>query len=263
MADVVGVDFETDIALLKRRPRGPAREIRLGSSAQLRIGDVVLAIGNPYGLDQDGHPGHRQRDRRARARAHDVRGFHPDGRGDQYQATRAARWSTVTASWSASTQRFSTQDAGRRVSASRFRWTSYAAWSIKSSEHGRVIRGYMGLVPDDLTSVQRNVLGLGDNARGILVVEVYEGGPADRAGLAPGDVILTINDQPIVSTTAGAAGRRRNEPGRRSRDFRVARRHGLRDHGHCGRASRRTAAADCSPRPDGRTLRLRATGVGG
>jgi serine protease DegS len=70
--DVVGVDSETDLALLKV-DLGPLPAIPLGRSDQLRIGDVVLAIGNPY---------HRQRNRPRLAGSADLREFHTDGRGD-------------------------------------------------------------------------------------------------------------------------------------------------------------------------------------
>ena len=65
-------------------------------------------------------------------------------------------------------------------------------------EHGRVIRGYMGLSPDDLTTAEREARGLAGDI-GILLVSVYDGGPADLAGLKQGDVILAINGEPILS----------------------------------------------------------------
>ena len=63
--------------------------------------------------------------------------------------------------------------------------------------HGRVIRGWMGLTPDDLTGAERSARGLEDDA-GILLLDVHEDGPAARAGLKRGDVILSMNDEPIL-----------------------------------------------------------------
>ena len=62
--------------------------------------------------------------------------------------------------------------------------------------HGRVIRGYMGLEPDDLTPAERAEMGI-ESDTGFLLRDVYEGGPAAEADLRPGDVILEINGQRI------------------------------------------------------------------
>ena len=65
--------------------------------------------------------------------------------------------------------------------------------------HGRVIRGWLGLAePDDLTNAERAAMGIDGNI-GILLGDVYEGGPAANAGLQRGDVVLSINGDPIFS----------------------------------------------------------------
>ena len=65
-------------------------------------------------------------------------------------------------------------------------------------KHGRVIRGWMGLEPDDLTSSERAAMGIEGNV-GILLSDVYEGGPAAVADLRRGDVIIAINGEQIFS----------------------------------------------------------------
>jgi serine protease DegS len=65
-------------------------------------------------------------------------------------------------------------------------------------KNGRVIRGWLGLEPDDLTRAEYQALGLDSNV-GILLSGVYENGPAAAAGLRRNDVILSINGEPIQS----------------------------------------------------------------
>ena len=65
-------------------------------------------------------------------------------------------------------------------------------------QHGRVIRGWMGLQPDDLTDAERVAMGIEGNV-GILLSEVYAGGPADIGNLRAGDAILQINGEQVSS----------------------------------------------------------------
>ncbi len=65
-------------------------------------------------------------------------------------------------------------------------------------QNGRVVRGYMGLLPDDLTNSERVALGI-ESGNGILLTAVYEGGPAAAADLRIGDVILEMNSEPVYS----------------------------------------------------------------
>jgi S1-C subfamily serine protease len=65
-------------------------------------------------------------------------------------------------------------------------------------KHGRVIRGYVGMQPDELTRAESAALGLDPDA-GIILTEVFDNGPAARAGLVRGDVILAINGEAISS----------------------------------------------------------------
>jgi len=65
-------------------------------------------------------------------------------------------------------------------------------------EHGRVIRGYLGLQPDDMTSAERSALGVEGNV-GIMLSVVFESSPAHMADLRQGDVIVAINGEAIFS----------------------------------------------------------------
>jgi S1-C subfamily serine protease len=64
-------------------------------------------------------------------------------------------------------------------------------------KNGRVIRGWLGVVPQDLTPEQARALGAPDG--GVLVANLYVNSPALRAGLRPGDLITRIDDEPMQS----------------------------------------------------------------
>jgi S1-C subfamily serine protease len=63
-------------------------------------------------------------------------------------------------------------------------------------EHGHVVRGWLGIEAQDLTAELAQALNL-DSTRGVLISGVLRGGPADTAGIQPGDVVLAIDDQPV------------------------------------------------------------------
>ena len=120
LAKVVGNDPETDLAVLRVNAENlPA--ITFGSSDALKVGDVVLAIGNPFGVGQTVTGGIVSALGRTGPGHQHVRELHPDRRARSTRATRAARWSTPAATWWASTPRSSRAPAARWASASRSR----------------------------------------------------------------------------------------------------------------------------------------------
>lgn len=195
-ADLVGVDAETDLALLKV-DAGPLPAIRMGSSSQLRIGDVVLAIGNPYGLTKSVTQGIVSATGRGQL---DITTF-----GDFIQTDAAinagnsggalinTQGELVGINTAVLAQDTGTEGIGFAIPVDLVRGV---VEEIKI--HGRVIRGWLGFRPDDMTTAERKELGLEGNA-GILILEVYAGGPAEQAGITCGDVLLTVNGDPILT----------------------------------------------------------------
>jgi serine peptidase DegS len=193
---VVGVDAETDLALLKV-DAGPLTAITMGNSSQLRIGDVVLAIGNPYGLTTSVTQGIVSATGRGLLNLVTFENFIQTdaaiNAGNSGGALVNSRGELVGINTAVLAQDASTEGIGFAIPVDLVRGVIE---QIKAN--GRVIRGYMGLVPDDLTAAERVALGIeGDN--GILLVEVYGDGPAAAAGLKRGDVILEINGEPVMS----------------------------------------------------------------
>ncbi len=195
----VGVDAETDLALLKV-DLGVLPAIRLGRSAQLRVGDVVLAIGNPYGLTKSVTQGIVSATGRGLLHLATFENFIQTdaaiNAGNSGGALINSKGELVGINTAVLAQDPGTEGIGFAIPVDLVRGV---VEEIK--KNGRVIRGWMGLGPagpDDLTNAERTALGLEGNV-GILLVDVYADGPAGVANLQSGDVILSINGEPILS----------------------------------------------------------------
>lgn len=195
---IVGVDSETDLALL-RVDMGPLPAVALGSSSELRIGDVVLAIGNPYGLTQSVTQGIVSATGRGLVNVTTFENFIQTdaaiNAGNSGGALINSRGELVGINTAVLVQDLGTEGIGFAIPVDLMRGVVN---EIK--DNGRVIRGWLGLEPDDLdlTDAERSALGI-ERSTGILLDCVYDFGPAAKAGLQRGDVILEINDELIVS----------------------------------------------------------------
>jgi len=194
--EIVGVDAETDLALLKVE-LGQLPTIRLGVSADLRIGDVVLAIGNPYGLTTSVTQGIVSATGRGLLNLVTFENFIQTdaaiNAGNSGGALINSFGELVGINTAVLAQDPGTEGIGFAIPVDLVRGV---VEQIKAN--GRVIRGYMGLLPDDLANAERVAMGI-ETGNGILLLEVYPGGPADAANLAVGDVILEMNDEPVYS----------------------------------------------------------------
>jgi serine peptidase DegS len=195
-AVVVGEDKETDLALLKVN-LGQLAAIHLGSSGRLRIGDVVLAIGNPYGLSKSVTQGIISATGRGLLNLNTFENYIQTdaaiNAGNSGGALVNSRGELIGINTAVLAQDSGTEGIGFAIPVDLVRGV---VEELKL--HGRVIRGYMGLFPDDLTNAERTAIGLDDNI-GILLISVYDGGPAATAGLLAGDVLLSINDEFILT----------------------------------------------------------------
>ena len=194
--EIVGFDVETDLALLKVDLPG-LQAIKMARSDGLRIGDVVLAIGNPYGLATSVTQGIVSATGRNLYQlvtfANFIQTDAAINSGNSGGALVNSLGELVGINAAVLAQDMGTEGIGFAIPVDLVRGV---VEQIKL--HGRVIRGYMGLLPDDLTDEERIAHGI-DNGTGIVLMEVYEGGPAARAGLQVRDVILEINGEPIYS----------------------------------------------------------------
>lgn len=194
--EIVGVDAETDLALLRVDMRDIAA-IPLGSSAQLRVGDVVLAIGNPYGLSKSVTQGIVSATGRGEVSLNTFENYIQTdaaiNAGNSGGALINVRGELIGINTAVLQQDGGTEGIGFAIPVDLVRGVVE-----ELKEHGRVMRGWMGFQPDDLTPAERSALGI-EGDIGILLDEVLAGSPAAAAGLIRGDVILAINGDPIVS----------------------------------------------------------------
>jgi len=193
---IVGLDAETDLALLKVNLAG-LQPIKLAKSDKLRIGDVVLAIGNPYGLSTSVTQGIVSATGRNLYQlvtfANFIQTDAAINAGNSGGALINSLGELVGINAAVLVQDTGTEGIGFAIPVDLVRGV---VEQIKLN--GRVIRGYMGLLPDDLTDAERFALGI-ENSTGIMLMEVYEGGPAAAADLRAGDIILEINGEPVYS----------------------------------------------------------------
>jgi serine peptidase DegS len=195
--DLVGVDAETDLSLLKV-DLGSIPAMKLGSSSQLRIGDVVLAIGNPYGLTKSVTQGIVSGT--GRGYLDNLTTFQnfiqtdaAINAGNSGGALVNVAGELVGINTAVLAQDVSTEGIGFAIPVDLVRGVV-----VEIKQHGRVIRGWMGLEPDDLTPAEREAFGL-ENDVGIMLSDIYEGGPADAADLKVGDIIIEIDGERIYS----------------------------------------------------------------
>jgi len=196
LASLIGTDPETDLAVLKiDLPDLPA--VTIDSRDQQRIGDVVMAIGNPFGLGQTVTMGIISATGRNQLGLNTYEDFiQTDAAINQRNSGGAlvdAQGNLIGINTAIFSQAGSAQGIGFAIPAK-------LAVEVMQAiiQHGRVIRGWLGVEVQPLTPELAESFGL-DISQGIVVASLYRNGPAWNAGLLPGDVILKIDDQAATS----------------------------------------------------------------
>ncbi len=191
LARLVGKDARTDIALLKIEGGGPFIFVRLGDSDRLEVGEWVVAIGNPYGLDQTVTAGIvSAKGRVLSASPYDDyiqtdASMNPGNSGGPLFNTQGEVVGIATAISPAG------QGIGFAIPINIVK--KLLPQLVKS---GRVTRGWLGVQIQDVTKETQKALALKDD-RGAFVADVFAQGPAQAAGIVRGDVIIEFNGQPV------------------------------------------------------------------
>jgi Do/DeqQ family serine protease len=198
-AEVVGSDEPSDVAVLKVKSDGTLVQIPLGDSAKVEVGDFVLAIGNPFGLQHTVTSGIISGLSRS--------GINPDGYEDFIQTDASINPGNSGGALvnlhgeliGINTAILSRSGGNIGIG---FAIPVNMAHSVMDQliKYGSVKRGQLGVSMYTVTPDIAHSLGLA-NAMGALVSQVVDGSPAEKAGIHTGDVITSVNGQPVKSNS--------------------------------------------------------------
>ena len=195
-AKIIGGDPETDIAVLKIDVKQLPTPITLGKIESVHVGDVVLAIGNPFGVGQTVTSGIISALGRDHVGINTFENFiqtdaaiNPGNSGGALVDTRGHLIGINTAIYS---------NNGGSMGIGFAIPVNLAKQVMESIlANGSVTRGWIGVEPQNLSKELLESLGLPQNTAGVLLSGVLEGGPASKGRIKPGDVLVAVNGNDI------------------------------------------------------------------
>lgn len=193
-AKVVGTDLETDLAILKvNLPNLPV--IAIGNSENLRVGDIVFAIGNPYGVGQTVTHGIISATRRNDLGISTFENFiQTDAAinpGNSGGALIDAHGNLIGINNAIYTRTGGFQGIGFAIPIS-----SATEVMHQLIDQGHVIRGWLGISLSKITDDLRKSLNY-PKGEGAVIAGVIRGGPAYNSGLRPGDIIINVDGKEV------------------------------------------------------------------
>jgi len=195
-ARVVGDDPQMDLALLAVDADEPLPFVEFGDSDAVRVGEWVLAIGNPFGLGGSASAGivsARGRDIRSGPYDDYLQIDAPINRGNSGGPVFNAAGEVIGVSTAIVSPNGGSVGIGFAIPSNHV-----SAVVEQLRENGSVERGWLGVSLQDLDTALAESLGL-DAAEGALVADVVAGSPADEAGFAPGDVVTRFDGEAVAS----------------------------------------------------------------
>ena len=196
-AKLVGTDPETDLAVIKVDLKN-LPSITLGRLENIKVGDVVLAIGNPFGVGQTVTMGIVSALGRNHLGINTFENFiqtdaaiNPGNSGGALVDTQGHLLGINTAIYSRS--------GGSLGIGFAIPVTTVKTVMEAIIKNGQVVRGWIGVEPQDITPELADSFGL-QKTSGTIIAGVLKGGPADKAGVKPGDILLSVADKPVPDT---------------------------------------------------------------
>src|SRR5213595_2870934 len=189
---IIGTDAKTDLAVVRFEPTAPLTVASLGDSDKLRVGEWAIAIGNPFGLDQTVTVGVVSATGRADVGISSYENFvqtdasiNPGNSGGPLVNLRGEVIGINTAIVATG------QGIGFAIPANMAKRVT-----SQLIDRGKVMRGWIGVSLQPITLDLAQSLGLKDT-RGAIVARVHPGSPAESAGLAQNDVIVSFDGTPV------------------------------------------------------------------
>ncbi|MGQ0742694.1 MAG: DegQ family serine endoprotease [Alphaproteobacteria bacterium] len=196
-AKVVGRDGKTDIALLKVAPKKPLPAVRLGDSDRARVGEWVMAIGNPFGLGGSvtvGIISARNRDINSGPYDDFIQTDAPINRGNSGGPLFNMRGEVI----GVNSAIFSPTGGSVGIA---FAIPSSMARGVIAQlrQYGQMRRGWLGVRIQEVTSDIAQSLGM-KSARGALIAGVTPKGPAAKGGIMTGDLVIGFDNRPVADS---------------------------------------------------------------
>lgn len=196
---LVGTDPETDLAVVKVDLKN-LPSITLAKLDDTKVGDVVLAIGNPFGVGQTVTMGIVSALGRNHLGINTFENFiqtdaaiNPGNSGGALVDTDGHLLGINTAIYSRS--------GGSLGIGFAIPVTTVKTVMEAIIRNGQVVRGWIGVEPQDITPELANSFGL-QKSSGTIIAGVLKGGPADKAGVKPGDILLAVAGKPVSDTVS-------------------------------------------------------------
>jgi serine protease Do len=193
-AELVGRDQKTDLAVLRVKPSKPLAFVPFGDSDKLRVGDWVMAIGNPFGLGGSvslGIVSARNRDINAGPYDDFIQTDAAINKGNSGGPLFNLQGEVVGINTAIYSPSGGSVGIGFSVPAATAKGVI-----DQLIKYGETRRGWLGVRIQSVTDDLVESLGL-DTARGALIADVTPGGPAQKSGIEAGDVIIEFNGKPI------------------------------------------------------------------